>query len=112
MVFGSAEDQKRGYFVYRFYLSAFRLKPDHAKFTPDLAVVSGLLTNDLLEASKLAFVNDLIAPPSLLKHRCFHFAYGIFEANNSHVRFAIEYFLCPAIVLLSLFPAAAQTWWR
>jgi CSLREA domain-containing protein len=59
--FRSAEFQERGYFVYRFYASAFGRKPDYGEFTPDLRRVSGFLTNDQLEAAKTAFVNDFMA---------------------------------------------------
>jgi hypothetical protein len=61
--FRSAEFQERGYFVYRFYSAAFGRKPDYAEFTPDLARVSGFLTNDQLEAAKTTFANDFIARP-------------------------------------------------
>jgi len=62
--FRSAEFQERGYFVYRFYSSAFGRKPGYAEFTPDLARVSGFLTNDQLEAAKTAFVNDFMTRPA------------------------------------------------
>jgi CSLREA domain-containing protein len=62
--FRSAEFQERGYFVYRFYSSAFGRKPDYAEFTPDLRRVSGFLTNDQLEAAKTALVNDFMARPA------------------------------------------------
>ena len=42
--FQSAEFQDRGYFVYRFYDVAFGRKPDYSEFVPDLASVSGFLT--------------------------------------------------------------------
>jgi CSLREA domain-containing protein len=63
MFFRSQEFQERGYFVYRFYSSAFGRKPGLAEFTPDLARVSGFLTNDQLEAAKTAFTNDFMARP-------------------------------------------------
>jgi hypothetical protein len=59
--FRSQEFQERGYFVYRFYSSALGRKPDYAEFTPDLARVSGFLTNDQLEAAKVAFINNFMA---------------------------------------------------
>jgi uncharacterized repeat protein (TIGR01451 family)/CSLREA domain-containing protein len=63
MFFRSQEFQERGYFVYRFYSSAFGRKPDYGEFTPDLARVSGFLTNDQLEAAKTAFIDDFMARP-------------------------------------------------
>src|SRR5204862_7950991 len=62
--FRSAEFQQRGYFVYRFYSSAFGRKPDYSEFAPDLGRVSGFLTNNQLEAAKTAFVNDFMARPA------------------------------------------------
>jgi hypothetical protein len=64
MFFRSQEFQERGYFVYRFYSSAFGRKPGLAEFTPDMARVSGFLTNDQLEAAKVAFVNDFMSRPA------------------------------------------------
>src|SRR5207253_4551591 len=43
---------------------AFGRKPDYVEFTPDLARVSGFLTNDELEAAKMQFVNDFMARPA------------------------------------------------
>ena len=43
--FRSPEFQGRGYFVYRFYPVAFGRKPDYEEFSPDLAGVSGFLTD-------------------------------------------------------------------
>ena len=62
--FRSAEFQERGYFVYRFYSTAFGRKPDYGEFTPDLARVSGFLTNGQLEAAKTAFANDFMTRPA------------------------------------------------
>ena len=61
--FQSPEFQQRGYFVYRFYPVAFGRKPDYAEFIPDLAGVSGFLSDAQLEAAKVAFVNDFISRP-------------------------------------------------
>ena len=61
--FQSPEFQQRGYFVYRFYPVAFGRKPDYAEFIPDLARVSGFLSDAQLEAAKVAFVNDFITRP-------------------------------------------------
>jgi len=58
--FRSPEFQERGYFVYRFYSSAFGRKPDYSEFTPDLARVSGFLTNDQLEAAKAQFASEFM----------------------------------------------------
>jgi len=62
--FQSPEFQARGYFVYRFYSVAFGRKPDFAEFMPDLARVSGFLTNDQLEAAKTGFINDFMSRPA------------------------------------------------
>ena len=59
--FKSPEFQDRGYFAYRFYSVAFGRKPDFAEFMPDLARVSGFLTDAQLEAAKVQFINDFIA---------------------------------------------------
>jgi len=61
--FRSQEFQQRGYFVYRFYSTAFGRKPDYAEFVPDFARVRGFLTDDQLEAAKVAFVNDFMMRP-------------------------------------------------
>jgi Calx-beta domain/Bacterial pre-peptidase C-terminal domain/Domain of unknown function (DUF4214) len=58
--FRSAEFQDRGFFVYRFYSTAFGRKPLYAEFIPDLAKVSGFLTPAELEAAKAAFVADFM----------------------------------------------------
>ena len=60
MFFRSEEFQQRGYFIYRFYSTAFGQKPDYAAFAPDLQRVSGFLTDDQLEAAKTAFANDFV----------------------------------------------------
>ncbi len=61
--FRSQEFQQRGYFVYRFYSTAFGRKPDYAEFVPDFARVRDFLTDDQLEAAKVAFVNDFMTRP-------------------------------------------------
>ena len=58
--FQSQEFQQRGYFIYRFYPVAFGRKPDYAEFIPDLARVSGFLTDAQLEAARVAFVDDFM----------------------------------------------------
>jgi Carboxypeptidase regulatory-like domain/Domain of unknown function (DUF4214) len=60
----SQEFQERGYFAYRFYSAALGRKPDYAEFGPDLARVSGFLTNDQLEAAKTALVDDFMTRPA------------------------------------------------
>jgi hypothetical protein len=62
--FQSPEFQARGYFVYRFYPVAFGRKPDYAEFIPDLARVSGFLSDAQLEAAKVAFINDFMNRPA------------------------------------------------
>ncbi|PYS83281.1 MAG: hypothetical protein DMF70_06900, partial [Acidobacteria bacterium] len=61
MFFRSEEFQQRGYFVYRFYSTAFGQKPDYAAFAPDLGRVSGFLDATQLEAAKAQFANDFTA---------------------------------------------------
>ena len=58
--FRSPEFQERGYFVYRFYSVAFGRKPLYAEFIPDLAKVSGFLSDAELEAAKVAFVAEFM----------------------------------------------------
>ena len=64
LFFQSAEFQTRGYFVYRFYPVAFGRKPDYAEFVPDLASVSGFLSDAQLEAAKVQFIADFMARPA------------------------------------------------
>ncbi|HET6670406.1 MAG TPA: PQQ-dependent sugar dehydrogenase, partial [Pyrinomonadaceae bacterium] len=64
--FQSPEFQQRGYFVYRFYPVSFGRKPDYAEYIPDLARVSGFLTDAQLEAAKIAFINDFMARPAFV----------------------------------------------
>ena len=64
MFYRSLEFQERGYFAYRFYSTALGRKPDYAEFAPDLARVSGFLTNDQLEEAKTAFANDFVTRPA------------------------------------------------
>jgi hypothetical protein len=66
MFFRSAEFQERGYFAYRFYSAAFGRKPNYGEFTPDLARVSGFLTNDQLQAAKTQFANDFASRPAFV----------------------------------------------
>ncbi|MGI8734055.1 MAG: Calx-beta domain-containing protein [Pyrinomonadaceae bacterium] len=64
--FQSAEFQQRGYFVYRFYPVAFGRKPEYVEFIPDLARVSGFLSDAQLEAARVQFVNDFMARPAFV----------------------------------------------
>lgn len=57
----SAEFQGRGYFIYKFYSTAFKRIPLYAEFIPDRKRVSGFQTDAQLEASKVAFINDFMA---------------------------------------------------
>jgi VCBS repeat protein/Calx-beta domain-containing protein len=66
LFFQSAEFQTRGYFVYRFYPVAFGRKPDYAEFVPDLASVSGFLSDPQLEAAKVAFIANFMARPAFV----------------------------------------------
>ena len=56
----SPEFLDRGYFIYRFYPMSFGRKPGYAEFMPDLARLSGFLSNDQLEAAKVALINDFM----------------------------------------------------
>ena len=60
--FRSAEFQERGYFIYRFYSAVGKI-PLYEEFMPDLAKVSGFLSEQQLEANKAAFVNEFMARP-------------------------------------------------
>jgi plastocyanin len=64
--FRSPEFQDRGYFVYRFYPVSFGRKPDFAEFVPDLAKVSGFLSDAELEAAKVAFIADFMSRPAFM----------------------------------------------
>ena len=66
LFFQSEEFQSRGYFVYRFYPVAFGRKPDYAEFVPDLASVSGFLSDAQLEAAKVAFIAAFMARPAFV----------------------------------------------
>jgi Calx-beta domain/Galactose oxidase, central domain/Kelch motif len=64
--FRSPEFQGRGYFIYRFYPVVFGRKPDYDEFTPDLANVSGFLTDAELEATKQAFIAEFMSRPAFV----------------------------------------------
>jgi hypothetical protein len=72
LFFQSDEFQSRGYYVYRFYPVSFPgvagvdppslgHKPDYAQIAPDLATVSGFLTDAQLAAAKDQFAIDFVA---------------------------------------------------
>ncbi|HEV7373446.1 MAG TPA: DUF4214 domain-containing protein [Pyrinomonadaceae bacterium] len=58
--FRSAEFQERGYFTYRFYSASFGRKPNYEEFIPDVAKLSGFLTDAEKEANKVAFVDEFM----------------------------------------------------
>lgn len=60
----SPEFRGRGYFVYRFYSVSLGRKPDYAEFAPDIARVSGFLSDTELEEAKMAFVVDFMGRPA------------------------------------------------
>jgi hypothetical protein len=64
--FRSPEFQDRGYFVYRFYPVSFGRKPDYVEFVPDLAKVSGFLSDAELEAAKVAFIAEFMSRPAFM----------------------------------------------
>ena len=64
--FRSPEFQDRGYFVYRFYPLSFGRKPDFVEFVPDIAKVSGFLSDAELEAAKVAFVAEFMTRPAFV----------------------------------------------
>lgn len=64
--FRSPEFQDRGYFVYRFYPVAFGRKPQYVEFVPDIAKVSGFLSDAELEAAKVAFIAEFMSRPAFV----------------------------------------------
>jgi hypothetical protein len=58
--FRSPEFQDRGSFIFRFYSAALGRNPSYTEFMPDLAKVSGFLSDAQLEANKVAFVNEFM----------------------------------------------------
>ena len=60
--FRSPEFQQRGYYIYRFYSAAGKI-PLYPEFVPDLAKVSGFLSDEQLEANKAAFVDEFMSRP-------------------------------------------------
>jgi hypothetical protein len=61
--FHSAEFQERGYFVYRFYPVALGRPPHYSEFMPDMAKVSGFLSEEEKEANKVAFIQEFMTRP-------------------------------------------------
>ena len=61
--FRSPEFQDRGYFVFRFYPVALGRNPNYNEFMPDLAKVSGFLSDAQLEANKVAFIQEFMSRP-------------------------------------------------
>ncbi|HEX8847450.1 MAG TPA: hypothetical protein VF791_22595 [Pyrinomonadaceae bacterium] len=59
--FRSTEFHTRGFFVYRFYSTALARVPRYSEFMPDLRRVSGFQSDQQLEASRVAFINDFMA---------------------------------------------------
>ncbi|HET6671461.1 MAG TPA: Ig-like domain-containing protein [Pyrinomonadaceae bacterium] len=64
--FRSPEFQDRGYFIYRFYPVSFGRKPEYVEFVPDLAKVSGFLSDAELEAAKVAFITEFMSRPAFV----------------------------------------------
>jgi glucose/arabinose dehydrogenase len=58
--FRSKEFQERGYFVYRFYSASFGRVPRYTEFMPDMSRVSGVLSAEQEEASRIAFADDFL----------------------------------------------------
>jgi hypothetical protein len=58
--FRSTEFQERGYYVYRFYSASLGRKPNYEEFIPDVAKVSGFLTDAEKEANKAAFADEFV----------------------------------------------------
>jgi uncharacterized repeat protein (TIGR01451 family) len=81
--FRSAEFQQRGYFIYRFYSVLGRI-PLHSEFIPDLSKVSGFLTDEQLEANKVAFVQEFLNRPAFANKYANHdpgvFVFGMLQA--------------------------------
>jgi glucose/arabinose dehydrogenase len=59
--FRSPEFRERGYFPFRFYLVSLGRKPNFAEFMPDLARVSGFLTEAEKEQARLDFIAEFMS---------------------------------------------------
>jgi hypothetical protein len=77
LFYQSDEFQARGYYVFKFYPVSFPgiagvdppgagHKPDFAQFAPDVATVSGFLTDTQLDAAKDQFAVDFVARPEFV----------------------------------------------
>ena len=76
--FRSPEFQDRGYFVYRFYKTIDR-NPFYEEFMPDLAKLSGFLSDQQLETNKADFANEFTTRPE------FQFKYGALTDPTAYV---------------------------
>ena len=76
--FLSPEFHTRGYYVYKFYDVSLGHQPSYAQFMPDLAFVSGFLTDAQLEQRKAQFAEAYVARSS------FQQTYGSLD-NASYV---------------------------
>lgn len=63
--FRSPEFQDRGLFIYRFYPTIGKI-PLYDEYMPDVAKVSGFLSDAELEANKAAFANEWVARPAFV----------------------------------------------
>ncbi|MBA2734412.1 MAG: DUF4214 domain-containing protein, partial [Acidobacteria bacterium] len=61
--FRSPEFRQRGYFPYRFYNVSLGRIPTFAEFMPDLARVSGFLTEAEMENARQGFIQDFMSRP-------------------------------------------------
>jgi Calx-beta domain/Domain of unknown function (DUF4214) len=59
--FRSPEFRERGYFPFRFYLVSLGRKPSYSEFMPDLARVSGFLTEAEKEQARLDFIAEFMS---------------------------------------------------
>ena len=77
LFYQSDEFQARGYYVFKFYPVSFPgiagvdppgagHKPDYVRFAPDVATVSGFLTDAQLDAAKDQFAVDFVARPEFM----------------------------------------------
>jgi hypothetical protein len=64
--FQSTEFLGRGYFAFRFYMTAFGQRPTFAQFTSDLTVVGGPKSPQEEEQSKTTFAEQFVTRPEFL----------------------------------------------
>jgi hypothetical protein len=57
----SEEFQMRGYFLYRFYAVALGRIPHYTEFMMDLSRTTGFLTDQQVEAGKVAFIQEFMS---------------------------------------------------